>query len=1034
MSILDRDLNECQSFEEISQWRAAKYEIDKKSGDDYTGILTNIYKEPTHFIYELLQNADDTRATNVKFVLSRDKIEFFHDGTKEFSLSDIISITGVGNSSKDASDTTSIGKFGVGFKAVFAVTDKPLVYSTTYNFQIENLSVPSEINSRSLDDFTTIFQLNFKQDGRDTLYRRNGSLLRSMTPETILFLKNICKVDIVIDGESLDSIAVSRTTAEQSFGRIKYSNEDKEIELLKFSANGCSIVYQIEDGAIVPVVGSKISVFFPTIVNSNLSFMVDAPFQTSTTRESIDFELPNNQKIVERFNSLFMQSLDKLKALNLFTVQVFNDTMPVEEVGESEDFPIYKALHATFLECIKKKAFVPTSRNVLVAAPEVSIADNADLTRLLRGVQDLNFSHPDLSGDALSLLTVAGAAKFDSLNLLGLINRDVLDLGQQTDEWLYSFYEYCLDSIIRDGWARPFLRMIKTTPLIKTRAGGFAAAYFNDNPNVFRPSKGIPDHRTIHPLFLSESSAVSDETRGRMKSFLSELGITERKPEIVLREDYFRDYLNKSAEDKMEVFQAAAYIYSQSMPKDKPDVIKYLMPIAFVPSRTGDFKRAADLYDSYNSDLMFLLGNDHPELFTSDIVGNNAANREFALELGVIDTIKVDPIVTRRTNHRDEFVELYEQVGSSQDYGVSTKEFVRTNYDSKAISLIFESQLSGDMTARLAPLLQKIQPDHLKESFEWTYYGNKKEVIGPSNLCKLLQNTAWIAKDDQMLRPIDMSFDEFCELYKLPRNNVLQDLEWSNDDIIKQLSEKDQELLKLAKELDLTPDEIHEIRKNTLEKRKKAESINKRNDTQINEQQGYVDPESEMLDEVDDAPIAPKETDTEPIGDTLHASEEYEAADTEREFTPTTRTAASSGWSNVEQEERVVLKGLIEWYEGDGYSTAQESDDKASYTMNKDGKALKLLLLPKNNSGYNIEISEDGQIVKTVAVIKSDLDKKRFVISESQWNLAKREDVQHSIYLVSRQGDRMTQVVIDNLRERIRDGSARAIPGVIYYE
>jgi len=1034
MSILDRDLNECQSFEEISQWRAAKYEIDKKSGDDYTGILTNIYKEPTHFIYELLQNADDTKATNVKFVLSRDKIEFFHDGTKEFSLSDIISITGVGNSSKDASDTTSIGKFGVGFKAVFAVTEKPLIYSTTYNFQIENLSVPSEIRSRDLDEFTTIFQLNFKQDGRDTFYRRNESLLRSMTPETILFLKNICKVDIVIDGESLDSIAVSRTTAEQSFGRIKYSNKDKEIELLKFSANGCSIVYQIEDGVIVPVVGSKISVFFPTIVNSNLLFMVDAPFQTSTTRESIDFGLPNNQKIVERFNSLFMQSLDKLKALNLFTVQVFNDTMPVEEVGESEDFPIYKALHATFLEHIKTSAFVPTSRDTLVPASKTMIANNADLAKLLRRIQDLNFAHPDLSNEALSLLAAAGGIRFDTFGLLGIINRKVLDLSEQTDEWLYSFYEYCLASMTANRYLYNIKKSIMTSPIIKTRAGNFTAAYFNDNPNVFRPSKGIPDHRTIHPLFLSESSAVSDETRSHMKSFLSELDITERKPAVVLKEDYFRDYFQKSPEEKVEIFQIAADIYRQSEPKDKPDIVKYLHAIAFIPSRTGDFKRAADLYDSYNSDLMFLLGNDHPELFTGNIVGNNAANREFALELGVIDTIKVDPIVTRRTNHRDEFVELYEQVGSSQDYGVSTKEFVRTNYDSKAISLIFESQLSGDMTARLAPLLQKIQPDHLKESFEWTYYGNKKEVIGPSNLCKLLQNTAWIAKDDQMLRPIDMSFDEFCELYKLPRNNVLQDLEWSNDDIIKQLSEKDQELLKLAKELDLTPDEIHEIRKNTLEKRKKADSINKRHDTQINEQQDYVDPESEVLDEVDDAPIAPKGVDTEPTDDTLHASEEYEAADTEREFTPTTRTAASSGWSNVEQEERVVLKSLIEWYEGDGYSAAQESDDKASYTMNKDGKALKLLLLPKNNSGYNIEISENGQIVKTVAVIKSDLDKKRFVISESQWNLARREDVQHSIYLVSRQGDRMTQVVIDNLRERIRDGSARAIPGVIYYE
>mgnify|MGYP000470436471 CR=1 FL=1 len=34
MSILDRDLNECQTFGEISEWRRAKYEIDKKSVDN----------------------------------------------------------------------------------------------------------------------------------------------------------------------------------------------------------------------------------------------------------------------------------------------------------------------------------------------------------------------------------------------------------------------------------------------------------------------------------------------------------------------------------------------------------------------------------------------------------------------------------------------------------------------------------------------------------------------------------------------------------------------------------------------------------------------------------------------------------------------------------------------------------------------------------------------------------------------------------------------------------------------------------------
>lgn len=1035
MSILDRDLNECQTFGEISEWRRAKYEIDKKSGDDYTGILTNIYKEPTHFIYELLQNADDAKATNVKFVLSKDKIEFFHDGSKEFSLGDIISITGVGNSSKDASDTTSIGKFGVGFKAVFAVTEKPFIYSTTYNFQIENLSVPSEIPERDLEGFTTIFQLDFKYDGRDTLFRRNETLLRSMSPDTILFLKNICRVDITIDNETLDAISVSRTEAEQSFSRIKYILDDKNIELLKFTADGCSVVYQLEDGVVAPISGSKISVFFPTIIDSNLPFLVDAPFQTSTTRESIDFELPHNISLVKKFSSLFSDSIGKLKSLNLFTVETFNEIMPIEPVDESEDFPIYKELQTTFLENIKTKTFVPTSREALLSAQKVRIAKDPEVPSLLRSIADLHFAHPNLSTSAVAFITEAGAMMFEPVHLLTVINNDELVLGNQTDEWLYALYEYCLKSITYDSWSKIFSRTIKQTPLIKTRAGGFTSAYFNDNPNVFRPSKGIPDHRTIHPMFLTESTAVSDDTKGKMKTFLSELGITERKSVIVLKEDYFRDYAEKSTEEKTEIFEAAANIYRQSEPKDKSDIIAYLKNIAFVPSSTGEFRLAAALYDAYNPDLKFLLAREHPELFCSDLIAGNAAYREFCLELGMIDHLKIDEIVERRSD-RDELMELYDLVGSSQDYGTSTKDYVRRDYESAALAAIFAGSLNADTTTRLVPLLRKIHPDQLKESFEWTYYGNKKEIIGPSTLGKLLADVKWIAKDDQMLRPTDISFDDFCDIYKLPRDNALHGLEWSNDDIIKQLSDKDQALLKMARELDATPEEIHEMRQTILEKRKKSEAIARKQTTPISERNEYMSPEDSSEYNGEDAPHqkeAHAETEQGGDSDELHASEQYEAADTENTQTVTTRTVAHSGWSNVEQEEREVLKGLIEWYKGDGYSTEQESEDKASCAMNKDGKEVKLMLLPKNNSGYNIEISEGGKIVKTVAVIKTDLNKKRFVISEAQWNLLKRDDVQHSIYLVSRQGESMSQVVIDDLRQRIRNGSARAVPGVIYY-
>lgn len=1035
MSILDRDLNECQTFGEISEWRRAKYEIDKKSGDDYTGILTNIYKEPTHFIYELLQNADDAKATNVKFVLSLDKIEFFHDGSKEFSLSDIISITGVGNSSKDAEDTTSIGKFGVGFKAVFAVTDRPLIYSTTYNFQIENLSVPSEIPMRDLEGFTTIFQLNFKHDGRDTLFRRNEALLRSMSPETILFLRNICKVDVTIIDETLDTISVSRAQTEQSFSRIKYILDGNDVELLKFTAEGCSVVYQLENSRITPISGSKISVFFPTIVDSNLPFLVDAPFQTSTTRESIDFDLPHNISLVKKFRRLFSDSISKLKSLGLFTVETFNEIMPIEPVDESEDFPIYKELQSAFFEDIKTRPLVPTSRGTLLPAPKIHISKDPEVAALLRGVASLHFTHPKLSSNAITFVSDAGASQFDSYHLLGVINRDEIDLTVQTDEWLYALYEYCLKSITYDSWSRIFTRSVKQTPLVKTRAGSFTAAYFNDNPNVFRPSKGIPDHRTIHPMFLTESASVSDDTKGAMKALLSQLGITERKPVIVLKEDYFREYSSKTHDEKLEIFEAAADIYRQSEPKDKDDIIAYLKNFAFVPSETGEFKLAATLYDAYNPDLKFLLAREYSELFCSELIAGNAAYREFCLDLGMIDHLKIDEIVEHRSD-RDELMELYELVGSSQDYGTSTKDYVRRDYESVALTAIFSGELNADIANRLAPLLQKIQPDQLKESFEWTYYGKKKEVIGRSTLGKLLADTHWIAKDDQMLRPVDITFDDFCDIYKMPRDNVLRNLEWSNDDLIKQLSEKDQALLKMARELDATPEEIHEMRQSILEKRKKSEAITRKQATPISERNEYISPEDSSEYDEEDAPHqeeAHAETEQGGDSDELHASEQYEAADTENTQTATTRTVADSGWSNVEQEEREVLKGLIEWYKGDGYSTEQESEDKASYSMIKDGKEVKLMLLPKNNSGYNIEVSEDGKIVKTVAVIKTDLNKKRFVISEAQWNLSKRDDVQHSIYLVSRQGESMSQVVIDNLRERIRDGNARAVPGVIYY-
>lgn len=84
-------------------------------------IVEEVYPDNAHFIYELLQNAEDTGATEAHFTLSADRLAFEHNG-RPFEIKDIEGITDIGEGTK-AADDEKIGRFGVGFKAVFAVSE-----------------------------------------------------------------------------------------------------------------------------------------------------------------------------------------------------------------------------------------------------------------------------------------------------------------------------------------------------------------------------------------------------------------------------------------------------------------------------------------------------------------------------------------------------------------------------------------------------------------------------------------------------------------------------------------------------------------------------------------------------------------------------------------------------------------------------------------------------------------------------------------------------------------------------------------------
>ena len=180
------------------------------------GIKSSVvekYSDQAHFIYELLQNADDAKATRARFILLPDRLVFAHNGTRLFSvtnpstededtkkgaLGDINAITSIGNSNKTEA---SIGKFGVGFKAVFQYTATPHVYDPHFRFKIEHLFVPHILDNdypgRKKDETMFVFPFDLPTKLSTEAYADIANKLKSLSYPR-LFLSCLKEIEFEI--------------------------------------------------------------------------------------------------------------------------------------------------------------------------------------------------------------------------------------------------------------------------------------------------------------------------------------------------------------------------------------------------------------------------------------------------------------------------------------------------------------------------------------------------------------------------------------------------------------------------------------------------------------------------------------------------------------------------------------------------------------------------------------------------------------------------------------------------------------------
>ena len=447
-------------YQKIREANIARYGWDTAVLD----LLGRLYSERTHFIFELIQNAEDAGATELSFTLHEDRLEVRHDG-RPFTAADVEAICGVARSDKDL---TKIGQFGIGFKAVYAYTSEPRIYSGDEAFRIENYVRPFAIEPRA-DDGSTLFVFPLDEPGAAA---EIGAALRALPPTTLLFLNSISQLDA--SGHILRRASTGN--------RISLSNETWFLFQRSGRGRTVEIAFRADPatGAIAATTASPLIVFLPTQKETFLGFLVQGPYRTTPARDNVGEQDPANQELVRETAALLAGTLRELRDDGLLTAAAL-EALPIDPV-RFQPGSFFRPLFDAAREALRTEPLIPVEDGYTTAR-EVRVTADPTIRELFGDGNPYRFVAADASPALLGYLRdEIGVAEIISAEIIG--NATAEFLRAQPDEWIIRYYAY-----LRADPAR--VELARHTPVIRLEDGSQVVPFGADGrPAVFLPTRG----------------------------------------------------------------------------------------------------------------------------------------------------------------------------------------------------------------------------------------------------------------------------------------------------------------------------------------------------------------------------------------------------------------------------------------------------------------------------------------------------------------------------------------------------------------
>ncbi|NLM65736.1 MAG: hypothetical protein GX180_00920, partial [Enterococcus sp.] len=557
--------------------------VNQENGFDegIKNLLTDLYPDSAHFVFELLQNAEDAKASLAKFKLFDDKLEFEHNGNRLFSIDDVEAITGIGTSNKK-DDPTNIGKFGVGFKSVYSYTLTPVIISGDYHFKIHDLVVPDIDGLDSIDlprELTKIIiPFNNPNKPPEIAVTEIQDLLCSLNENTLMFLACISKVEYILpngatgyleredyDNHLVDIIALMPTDKESKI--VSYFRLRNDVEIIdeKGHKELChiSIAYRVNresksgkntDGAhmkIKKVEPGRVFIYFPAEKEtSNLKFHIDAPFASTVARDSVR-DCEDNNTLRDQITELVVESLFVLREHQLLTVE-FLSVLPN---NKDEIPPFYQPILKKIVEAFKSEKLTPMKMGGYAPAAGIfrgsaalsSLISDEDLVILLN---DENFApmwvanapqKNSRSDDFLSMLEIQEYTVKNLINDLSEMPDHIKNwISGKPNEWHQQLYAMLSDYIVRSP---DYERSERINLLSKLRIVRLTDGYYELGENCFFPDEtndsDVHMPRVSKDVFSYGDNKIQQE---KARQLLEKIGVRKvgesEQIEILLKMNY----------------------------------------------------------------------------------------------------------------------------------------------------------------------------------------------------------------------------------------------------------------------------------------------------------------------------------------------------------------------------------------------------------------------------------------------------------------------------------------------------------------